>query len=68
MILRQETVRCAAGVWSYDNLRYWQQGATYDFYALYPHDVHQAVLADTDAGQTRKLFGQPLECGGERAH
>lgn len=28
MILRQETVRCAAGVWSYDNLRYWQQGAT----------------------------------------
>ena len=22
----------------------------------------------TDAGQTRKLFGQPLECGGERAH
>mgnify|MGYP002573576241 CR=1 FL=1 len=68
MILRQETVRCAAGVWSYDNLRYWQQGATYDFYALYPHDVPQAVLADTDAGQTRKLFGQPLECGGERAH
>ena len=52
MILRQETVRCAAGVWSYDNLRYWQQGATYDFYALYPHDVPQAVLADTDAGQT----------------
>lgn len=55
MILRQETVRCAAGVWSYDNLRYWQQGATYDFYALYPHDVHQAVLADTDAGQTPRM-------------
>ena len=55
MILRQETVRCAAGVWSYDNLRYWQQGATYDFYALYPHDVPQAVLADTDAGQTPRM-------------
>lgn len=55
MILRQETVRCAAGVWSYDNVRYWQQGATYDFYALYPHDVPQAVLADTDAGQTPRM-------------
>lgn len=55
MILSQEAVRCAAGVWSYDNLRYWKQGATYDFYALYPHDVPQAALADTDPGQTPRM-------------
>lgn len=44
MILSQEEIHCEDGVWRYDDLRYWQWAAVYDFYALYPHDVPNAGL------------------------
>ncbi len=55
MILSQEEVRCAANIWSYDNLRYWKTGATYDFYALYPYDTPNVELQNSGAGMTPQI-------------
>lgn len=55
MILTQEEVHCADNVWSYNHLRYWEMGATYDFYALYPHNLSGVSLTDADNNQTPHL-------------
>lgn len=54
MILTQEAVTCTGGVWRYDDLRYWKNGATYDFYALYPAG-QTATLENIAAGETPAL-------------
>ena len=54
LILTDENVSCENGVWSYDNIRYWKNGARYDFYALYPANVH-ASLENTTSGNTPQL-------------
>lgn len=54
LILTGETVTCAEGRWSYDNLRYWKNGATYDFHALYPAG-QAASLEGTATGETPYL-------------
>lgn len=55
MILTQEEVHCADNVWSYNHLRYWKMGATYDFYALYPHNLSGVSLTDADNNQPPHL-------------
>lgn len=55
LILDQEEVRCSSGTWSYDNLRYWEIGKTYDFYALYPHDVPNVELQNSGSGETPQI-------------
>lgn len=55
LILDQEEVRSSSGTWSYDNLRYWEIGKTYDFYALYPHDVPNVELQNSGSGETPQI-------------
>ena len=54
-ILTQEEVHCSNGTWSYDNLRYWKLGKTYDFYALYPHDTPNAGLQNSLSGEIPQM-------------
>ena len=51
-IFTREEVRCTGGLWSYDNLRYWQLASVYDFHALYPHDVANVELQQTGDGSS----------------
>lgn len=55
-ILTQEEVHCSNGTWSYNNLRYWKLGKTYDFYALYPHDTPNAGLQNSLSGETPQII------------
>ena len=55
-ILSQEEVYCRGNVWSYDNLRYWKAGATYDFYALYPHDIPNAEFTNVGSGESPQII------------
>ncbi|MCD7795624.1 MAG: fimbrillin family protein, partial [Alistipes sp.] len=69
LILTQESVICTDGKWQYTNLQYWKNGATYDFYALYPHSqiatlesaddregIPYLVIAEFDATQSVDLM------------
>ncbi len=55
LILNNEEVHCINGNWSYDNLRYWKSGKTYDFYALYPHDTPNVELRNSGSGETPQI-------------
>lgn len=49
LILEQESVTLENGEWGYTNLRFWRNGAAYDFYAVYPYEL-QSALKVTGAG------------------
>lgn len=55
MILTQEEVYCTNNIWSYNNLKYWKIGATYDFYALYPHNTPNAQLDNINSDVSPKM-------------
>ncbi len=55
LILAQEEVHCSGNIWSYDNIRYWKSGATYDFYALYPHNTANVTLQNSVEGETPQI-------------
>ena len=50
-----EVVSRAGGPWSYEGQRYWQNGQTYHFYALYPSDLSGANY-DSDGTLTIKNY------------
>ncbi len=46
-----ETVsRNPSGLWTYDGYRYWQEGRTYDFYAVYPAEIREGAVNVTSDG------------------
>lgn len=55
LILAEEEVHCSGNIWSYDNIRYWKSGATYDFYALYPHNTANVTLPNNVVGETPQI-------------
>ena len=63
-LFKGEVITCDGNAWSYDNIKYWLDGAGYVFNAVYPYDV-QAVtpddngyldIADFDATGSRDLM------------
>lgn len=56
MILSQERVYNETGVWRYDHTRYWKQGASYAFQAVYPHDTPNVTVTKFPGDDTPHLM------------
>ncbi|HIS33896.1 MAG TPA: fimbrillin family protein [Candidatus Avirikenella pullistercoris] len=63
-LFRGEVVTCDGNAWSYDNIKYWLDGAGYVFNAVYPYDVQGVTPDDNgyldivnfDASESRDLM------------
>lgn len=52
-----DAVTNTQGRWIYDDIRYWEPGATYDFHALYPHGACETALENNGGASYFVLRG-----------